>query len=331
MLLHLGRHRPVGVTDEIIQAGAYALVEAFPNCENTSATTGPSAVWVYGGTAPHLCRKQRTIRLRKIWSRAHVDQERSRLAQDGGFPAQLRQMDRQEPIIRRGTHRIGVAGIISMVPARPFAVCAIRRENHQYQPSSHRGSAPGHQGSNILIELGIEGYLRREDALKLYELAFSTSGDVLEAGTNKGLSTSIIAQALHDRGTGAIETIELDPANSNDAKANVQGKPGFERVTFTASDATKRMTELAGEGRKYGFIFIDHWHGYQATFEAAELVKRLLSPGGYVMFHDFLDPGNANRRHVYGVYQAVLDTIVDDKRFEFAGTSGCCAIFRFNG
>ncbi len=200
--------------------------------------------------------------------------------------------------------------------------------------TSHRRieEAPlGHQGSNILIELGIEGYLRREDALKLYELAFSTSGDVLEAGTNKGLSTSIIAQALHDRGTGALETIELDPANSNDAKANIQGKPGFERVTFTASDATKRMSELAGEDRKYGFIFIDHWHGYQATVEAAELAKRLLAPGGYVMFHDFLDPGNANRRHVYGVYQAVLDTIVDDKRFEFAGTSGCCAIFRFNG
>jgi predicted O-methyltransferase YrrM len=154
---------------------------------------------------------------------------------------------------------------------------------------------------------------------------------VLEAGTNKGLSTSIIAQALHDRGTGSLETIELEPANSNRAKANIRGKPGFERVTFTTSDATKRMTELSDEGRKFGFIFIDHWHGYQATVEAAELVKRLLSSGGYVVFHDFLDPGNASRRHVYGVCQAVLDTIVDDERFEFAGTSGCCAIFRFTG
>lgn len=186
----------------------------------------------------------------------------------------------------------------------------------------------GHQGSDILIDLGIEGYLRREDALKLYELAFKSQGNVLEAGTNKGLSTSIIAQALHDKGVGRIETIELDRANSEKAKANLASRAGFGRVTFTVSDATARMTELAKTGQKYGFIFIDHWHGYQATVEAAELVKQLLLPSGYVMFHDFLDPGNANRRHVYGVYQAVLDTIVLDERFEFAGTSGCCAIFR---
>lgn len=88
------------------------------------------------------------------------------------------------------------------------------------------------------------------------------------------------------------------------------------------------MNELAVQGKKYGFIFIDHWHGYQATIDAAELAKKLRVDGGFVMFHDFLDPGNADRRHVYGVYQAVLDRIVDDDRFSFAGVSGCCAIFQ---
>jgi predicted O-methyltransferase YrrM len=194
----------------------------------------------------------------------------------------------------------------------------------------HLADAPlGHQGVDFLIELGITGYLRRGDALKLYELAFRAPGDILEAGTNKGLSTSILAQAVHDRGHGSIETIELDGANSAEAERNLAGRPGSERVTFTVSDATRRMNELAVQGKKYGFIFIDHWHGYQATIDAAELAKNLLVDGGFVMFHDFLDPGNADRRHVYGVYQAVLDRIVDDDRFSFAGVSGCCAIFQY--
>ncbi|WFU83904.1 class I SAM-dependent methyltransferase [Bradyrhizobium sp. CIAT3101] len=195
----------------------------------------------------------------------------------------------------------------------------------------HLADAPlGHQGVEFLIELGITGYLRRGDALKLYELAFRAPGDVLEAGTNKGLSTSILAQAVHDRGHGSIETIELDRGNSVEAERNLAGRPGSERVTFTVSDATRRMNELAVQGKTYGFIFIDHWHGYRATVDAAELAKELLVDGGFVMFHDFLDPGNADRRHVYGVYQAVLDVIVDDDRFSFAGVSGCCAIFQFD-
>lgn len=196
----------------------------------------------------------------------------------------------------------------------------------------HLAAAPlGHQGVDFLIELGITGYLRRGDALKLYELAFRAPGDILEAGTNKGLSTSILAQAIHDRGYGFIETIELDRENSVEAERNLAGRPGSERVTFTVSDATRRMNELAVQGKKYGFIFIDHWHGYQATIDAAELAKKLLVDGGFVMFHDFLDPGNADRRHVYGVYQAVLDRIIDDERFSFAGVSGCCAIFQYAG
>jgi predicted O-methyltransferase YrrM len=196
---------------------------------------------------------------------------------------------------------------------------------------SHRriADAPmGCGGNPNLIELGVPGYLQRADALKLYELAYNSTGDVLELGTNKGLSTSIIAQALHDRGDGRLETVELDPSNTADAKKNLASLHGFDRVTFTSSDATRRMDELLAAGGSYGFIFIDHWHGYQATHDAATRAASMLLPGGFVMFHDFLDPGNADRRHVYGVYQAVLDTLADNPAIEFAGASGCCAIFR---
>jgi predicted O-methyltransferase YrrM len=48
------------------------------------------------------------------------------------------------------------------------------------------------------------------------------------------------------------------------------------------------MDHLISDGRMYGFIFIDHWHGYYATHDAVRRIPALLSPGGYVMFHDFL-------------------------------------------
>ena len=81
------------------------------------------------------------------------------------------------------------------------------------------------------------GYLQKADALKLYELAFESVGDVLELETNKGLSTSIIAQALHYRDEGRLETVELDSNNSRDAQQNLSSLLGFDRVAFTSSDA----------------------------------------------------------------------------------------------
>jgi hypothetical protein len=38
-----------------------------------------------------------------------------------------------------------------------------------------------------LIDLGIPGWLRVEDSLKLYELAYFCAGDILELGTHQGL------------------------------------------------------------------------------------------------------------------------------------------------
>lgn len=55
-----------------------------------------------------------------------------------------------------------------------------------------------------LIEIGIRGFLRREDALKIYELAFHASGDVLEMGSAWGLSTSILCRAVADSGRSHI-------------------------------------------------------------------------------------------------------------------------------
>ena len=73
--------------------------------------------------------------------------------------------------------------------------------------------------------------MQRGDALKLYELAYFCEGDVLELGTHKGLSTSIIAQALHDRKRdGILETVDIDSESNRAARDNLAGRPGEDSI-----------------------------------------------------------------------------------------------------
>ena len=100
----------------------------------------------------------------------------------------------------------------------------------QLLTESHRRirNAPGGMfGKSFLIDMGIPGYLLHDDALMIYKLAFTSLGDILELGTHKGLSTSIIAQALCDRRSGLLETVDIDAATTTEARANLASLPGL--------------------------------------------------------------------------------------------------------
>jgi predicted O-methyltransferase YrrM len=182
--------------------------------------------------------------------------------------------------------------------------------------------------TTFLINLGIKGYLLKAEALKLYEMGFNAPGDVLELGTHKGLSTSILAHALHDRRSGRLVTVDIDKVRNLQARWSLAWLPGARRIRFRLRDATVTMDELKAKQRSFGFIFVDHWHGYDATHEAAIRIHDLLTPAGYVMFHDFFDAANRDPHHVYGVYQAVVDAIGEERRLVFAGAAGAAALFR---
>ena len=182
--------------------------------------------------------------------------------------------------------------------------------------------------TNFLINLGIEGYLLKAEALKLYEMGFNAPGDILELGTHKGLSTSILAHALQDRRWGKLVTVDINRVTNLRARWTLAWLPGARRIRFRLRDATAAMDELKAKQRSFGFIFVDHWHGYDATHDAALRIHDLLSPGGYVMFHDFFDASNRDPHHVYGVYQAVVDALGEERRIVFAGAAGAAALFR---
>lgn len=191
------------------------------------------------------------------------------------------------------------------------------------------GAPLGRMGVPFCIDLGVDGFLARDEAMKLYELAFFAPGDVLELGTFKGLSTSIIARALSDRQSGALVTCDIDPDFSAAAARHVRTSSGGERVNFLVGDAPKLIDGLIADGRKFGFAFIDHWHGYEATQAAAIRLSNVLVPGGFVLFHDYNDPDTRNPDHHHKVYQAVHDTIGKDPAFRFCCVTASSAAFQY--
>lgn len=183
-----------------------------------------------------------------------------------------------------------------------------------------------------LIDVGITGWLRRDDALKLYELAYLAESDVLEIGCAHGLSTSIIAGALRDAGRPAtLVSVDLHEGRMGDAKRTVAERGLAERVEFVLGDAAAVCESLVAAGRRFGFAFVDHSHAYEPVLAVLRTLPALLTEGGFCLIHDFNDARNddpANRR--YGVRQAVKDGLPADS-FAFYGVYGCTALYRQEG
>ena len=180
-----------------------------------------------------------------------------------------------------------------------------------------------------LIITGIEGWLRRADALKIYEMAYFSQGAILEFGSYQGLSTSILSQANYDSGLKKeIHTIEINNSFLEISKQNLI-KRGLEKNVFyhlaNSSDALKKLTN---HHKKFGFIFIDHSHEYEPVLEVCNRLSDLLTDGGFCLFHDYIHPDTFNLAiKDFKVFQAVNDGL-DKKIFKFYGFFGCTALFR---
>jgi hypothetical protein len=186
----------------------------------------------------------------------------------------------------------------------------------------------------ILIDIGIPGWLRREDALKIYELAHYADGDILEFGTNRGMSTFILANALKkSTRDGEIITMELSRAISDEAKKNLAVRDMADHVQFAVGDADDSCRKLLSQGRKFGFAFIDHSHAYEHVVKACQRLSELMLPGAFCVFHDYNDGRNSRRTGLgevgneYGVQAGVADGLNKD-HFEFVGVYGCTGVYR---
>lgn len=174
----------------------------------------------------------------------------------------------------------------------------------------------------------IEGWLRRDDALKLYEIAYVTQGDILELGAYHGLSTSILARACEDASCGSVYSVDLDPKSLVIASKTLSSLGLLRYVNFVCSDAVGFVESLAKLDRRFAFVFVDHSHAYTPVYSVCRQLGSVVMPGGFCLFHDFNDIRNSETTDEdYAVYQAVLDGLNSD-HFEFYGIYGCTALYR---
>ncbi len=185
------------------------------------------------------------------------------------------------------------------------------------------------QAEGTIIDIGIKGSLRPEDAAKLYEMAFFGQGDVLELGCAHGLSTSIMARAIRDAARPAgIVSVDLEPRMIKRARANLAALGLLDGVDLRQGDALAALHALREEGRTFGFVFVDHSHAYDDVRAACALLADLVADDGFVLFHDFTDRRNKDDAdNAYGVYAAVVDGL-PASRFTFFGAFGCTALYR---
>ena len=91
---------------------------------------------------------------------------------------------------------------------------------------------------------------------------------ILEIGTLGGYSTIWLARALP--ADGKLVTLELDPAHAEVARENVARAGLAERVEVRVGPAAETLPQLAAEGHRFDFVFIDaDKTGYPEYFEWA--------------------------------------------------------------
>jgi hypothetical protein len=179
-----------------------------------------------------------------------------------------------------------------------------------------------------LFRTQIKGWLRRADALKLYEMAFFAPGDILELGSYHGLSTCILSRAnLHSTNPRMIQSIDLSPGNCAKTSVSLKAARLDQNVTVSCAEASEAVKQFASRGQRFSFVFIDHSHSYRPVKDVCLLLPQIVTAEGFCLFHDFNDRRNGDPEFPdYGVYQAVIDNM--SAKFTFYGVYGCTALYR---
>ena len=178
-----------------------------------------------------------------------------------------------------------------------------------------------------LIDIGIEGWLRRADALKLYELAYRARGDILELGFYHGLATSVLSQANHDSGLSKdVFSLEVWCEHVETAHSHLRARAIADRVHLICEDAVGYIDRAAADSRSFSLVFVDHSHAYQDVYDVCVRLETVVRRGGFCLFHDFNDARNTGPAADYGVYHAVRDGLAAS--FRFYGVFGCAALYK---
>jgi Methyltransferase domain len=174
------------------------------------------------------------------------------------------------------------------------------------------------------IVADVPGWLQPEDELKLYELAHAAAGPILEIGTYRGRSTTIMALAA-EAGAGAfIVSVDVDPQAQAAARAALDRHKVAHRVVLVRGSSAGALKRL--RGLRPSLTFIDGDHSVEGVTRDLKSLEPDIPPGGLLLFHDF-DANPNDDLAFFGVRQGVRSSWVTSQ-CDFVGIFGACGLFR---
>ena len=126
----------------------------------------------------------------------------------------------------------------------------------------------------------------RELTAVLYQLVkWRQPNNIVEVGTNLGVSTSWQAAALKENGFGIIHTYEISPIRIQFAEKWLN-EEGFQNIVFHNLDFTKAISESLPDLESIDFAFVDGNHNKEATVQYFNVLKEKASSGAVIVLDD---------------------------------------------
>ena len=131
--------------------------------------------------------------------------------------------------------------------------------------------------------------IRKEaQGLLRFLLSAQRPGTILEIGAAVGFSASFMEDCV---GYGIpLTTIEKVPARIEAAKRLFAERSELAAVTLREGDAAEVLAELAAEGRKFDFVFLDAAKAQYPIYW--QLIRPLLADGAYFVADNVLQEGS---------------------------------------
>jgi predicted O-methyltransferase YrrM len=210
-----------------------------------------------------------------------------------------------------------------------FRPLPAKTDSRDYLPSYDFGRervSDAHAHAQDLVA-DIPGWLRSEDALKLYELAYYAPGPILEIGTYRGKSGTLMAMAARDAGRSTlVVSVDVDLSGLREAAAAAAAKGVRDRLLLVRGSAEAFFA--SNGGFRPSLVFLDADHSEGAVARDLRTLEPHVPRGGLLLLHDFLDPKNEDPAATeIGVVDAVRRSWLSDQ-CEFAGVFGACGLFR---
>ncbi|MDD9814616.1 MAG: class I SAM-dependent methyltransferase [Gammaproteobacteria bacterium] len=177
----------------------------------------------------------------------------------------------------------------ALLPAGQLRLAEILRGGGQW-------SAVHEQFARYCGNIPAAGGITADDRRAVYCIVSGTgAASILEIGTHRGISTTLLALALHHGGAREKKLVSVDVFDVNRengggqtpaARMERMGFAGF--VEFVQADSVGYLRCCR---EKYDLIFLDGDHRAPAVYREIPAALKLLNPGGVILLHDY-HPGH---------------------------------------